>query len=284
MGIAVSSWSLHGHLPTAGTRRDESGVKRPHRTEPAEEPLSITDFPGIIAQRYGVNKVELCEMHVLSQEPEYLAELKGALDEAGVLVVNMPIDVGNISLENPDWRAEDIAEIKTWIDVAEYMRSPCVRVNSGHPGGVIFGPAELGDFDLSVTIASYKELAAYCQAKAMTLLLENHWGISADPQNIIKLVEGVASPAFKLCPDFGNFDEEVRYRGLETMFPYAAMVHAKTYDFNETGGQDTFDFGHCMEIMKASGYDGPISIEFEGQQGDQYEGIALSKALIERYL
>jgi len=284
MEIAVSSWSLHRHLPMSGTRRDESGVKRSHRVEPAEEPISITDFPGIIQQRYSVNEVELCQMHVPSQEPGYLAGLKGALDEAGVSVVNVPIDVGNISLANADWRAEDIAEIKTWIDVAEYMGSPCVRVNSGHPGGIVFGPADLGDFDLSVTIASYRELAAYCQAKGMTLLLENHWGISADPHNIITLLEGVATPAFKLCPDFGNFADEVRYQGLEMMFPYAAVVHAKTYDFNESGGQDRFDFGRCMGILKASGYDGPISIEFEGEQGDQYEGIALTKALIERYL
>lgn len=283
MDIAVSSWSLHRHLPRAGTRRDESGVKRAGRMEPAEEPIPITDFPAIVQERYGISKVELCQMHLLSQEPRYLAEVKGALVEAGVSVVNVPIDVGNISIENPDWRAEDIAEIKTWIDVAEYMGSPCVRVNSGHPGGIVFGPVDLGEFDLSVTIASYQELAAHCQSRGMTLLLENHWGISADPQNILRLVEGVASPAFKLCPDFGNFDEEVRYKGLEMMFPYAAMVHAKTYDFTEAGEQDQFDFGRCMEIMKASGYDGPISIEFEGEKGDQYEGIALTKALIERY-
>lgn len=139
MDIIVSSWSLHRHLPLAGTHRDESGVKRSTQmkhlghTIDIEEPISVTDFPRIIKERYSINKVELCQMHVLSQEPKYLAEVKGALEEAGVSVVNMPIDVGNISLENPDWRAEDIAEIKTWIDTAEYLGSPCVRVNSGHP-------------------------------------------------------------------------------------------------------------------------------------------------------
>jgi len=283
MDIAVSSWSLHRHLMMAGSRRDESGVKRAGRIAPLGEPISITDFPRIAKERYNISQIELCQMHVLSQEPEYLAQMKEALKYAGVSVVNMPIDVGNISLQNPEWRAEDIAEIKTWIDAAEYLGSPRVRVNSGHPGGVVFGPAELGEFDLSVTIASYRELAAYCQSRDMTLLLENHWGISADPQNIMRLVEGVASSAFRLCPDFGNFDDEVRYKGLGMMFPYAAMVHAKTYDFNEAGGQDRFDFGRCMEIMKTSGYDGPISIEFEGESGDQYEGIALTKALIERH-
>jgi sugar phosphate isomerase/epimerase len=284
MEIAVSSWSLHRHLTMAGSRRDESGVKRAGQIEPSEQPISITDFPRIVSERYGISKIELCQMHVLSQDAAYLAGVKEALGEAGVSVENMPIDVGNISLENPDWRAEDIAEIKTWIDVAEYMDSPCVRVNSGHPGGVVFGPAEMGEIDLSVTIASYRELAAYCQSKGMVLLLENHWGISADPHNIIRLVEGVASPAFKLCPDFGNFSDEVRYQALEMMFPHAAMVHAKTYDFSDAGGQEGYDFGRCMEIVKASGYDGPISIEFEGEQGDAYEGIALTKALIERYL
>ena len=282
MDIVVNSWSLHYHLPLAGTWRDESGVKRPTqmahlgRTIDIKDPISIINFPRIIKERYSINKVELCQMHVLSQEPEYLAEVKGALEEAGVSVVNMPIDVGNISLENPDWRAEDIAEIKTWIDTAEYLGSLCVRVNSGHP-------QDAGHFDLQITINSYKELAAYCASKGMTLLLENHGGISADPRNIIKLVEGVASPAFKLCPDFGNFEDEVRYKGLKMMFPHAAIVHAKTFDFNEAGEQDRFDFGRCMEIVKASGYDGLISIEFEGV-GDEYEGIALTKALIERYL
>ena len=283
MDIIITSWSLHRHLPLAGTHRDESGVKRPTqmahlgRTIDIKEPISITDFPRIIKERYSINKIELCEEHLLSQEPEYLAEVKGALEEAGVSVVNMPIDVGNISLENPDWRAEDIAEIKTWIDAAEYLGSPCARVNSGRP-------QDIEHFDLQITINSYKELAAYCASKGMTLLLENHGGISADPRNIIKLVEGVASPAFKLCPDFGGFEDEVRYKGLKMMFPHAAMVHAKTFDFNEVGEQDRYDFGRCMEIAKASGYDGPISIEFEGPKGDEYEGIALTKALIERYL
>jgi len=246
------------------------------RTIDIKEPISIINFPRIIKERYSVNKIELCQEHLLSQEPEYLAEVKGALEEAGVSVVNMPIDVGNISLRNPDWRAEDIAEIKTWIDVAEYLGSPCARVNSGQP-------QDIEHFDLQITINSYKELAAYCASKGMTLLLENHGGISADPRNIIKLVEGVASPAFKLCPDFGGFKEEVRYKGLKMMFPHAVMVHAKTFDFNEVGEQDRYDFGRCMEIVKASGYDGPISIEFVGK-GDEYEGIALTKALIERYL
>ncbi len=282
MDIAVTSWSLHRHLPSAGTWRDESGVKRPTqmahlgRTIDIKEPISIIDFLRLIKERYSINKVELCQEHVLSQERGYLAEVKGALAEIGVSVVNIPIDVGNISLGNPDWRAEDIAEIKTWIDTAEYLGSPYVRVNSGQP-------QDAKHFDLQITINSYKELAAYCASKGMTLLLENHGGISADPRTIIKLVEGVASPAFKLCPDFGNFEDEVRYKGLEMMFPHAAIIHAKTLDFNEAGELDSYDFGRCMKLAKASGYDGPISIEFGGT-GDEYEGIALTKALIERYL
>ena len=281
MEIAVSSWSLHRHLPRAGSRRDESGVKLVGQVEPTEEPISVTQFPRIIKEHYGISNVELCQMHILSQEAEYLADVKAAVEEAGVSVLNVPIDVGNISLENTEWRAEDLEEIKTWIDVAEYLGSPCVRVNSGHPSGAVFGPADVSGFDLSVTIASYRELANYCQSKDMALLLENHGGISADPRNIIRLIEGVNSPAFGLCPDFGGFGDEVRYEGLEMMFPHAAMVHAKTYDFNDVGEQDRFDFSHCMDIMKASGYSGPISIEFEGQ-GDEYQGIGLTRALIER--
>lgn len=292
MDISITTWSLHRHMPVVTTHRDESGVKRitqgaHHGRYPIDLTgpiISIIDFPRIVKERYGINKVELCQEHILSQEPRYLAAVRGALEEAGVSVLDLPIDVGNISLENPDWRAEDIAEIKTWIDTAEYLGSPCVRVNSGQP-------QDIKHFDLQITINSYKELAAYCASKGMTLLLENEGSstvaptsIAADPHNIIRLVEAVASPAFKLCPDFGRFKEEERYKGLEMMFPHTVIVHAKTHDFNEAGEQDRFDFGTCMEIMKASGYNGPISIEFGGPRNDEYEGIALTKTLIERYL
>jgi len=274
--IAVSTWSLHGHLgPLYGTTLNERGEHEFAVRSEQPEDLSLFAFPRFIKERYGVSKAELCQMHFRSSDKSYLDELRGRLAEAAVTVVNVPIDVGNISQLDEQARREDLENIKKWMDVAAYIGSPCARVNSGHQPE--------GQEDIAVTIDSYKELADHAEKLGIRILLENHGGISSDPENILRLVEGVGSDWFRLCPDFGNFPEEIRYRALEMMFPYAVMVHAKTYEFDQNGNESRYDFGRCMEIALSSGYDGPFSVEFEGP-GDQYEGVGKTVQLLRRYL
>ena len=117
----------------------------------------------------------------------------------------------------------------------------------------------------------------------MTLLMENHWGLTISPANIMTLYEAVNAPNFKLCPDFGNFPEESREDGLRLMLPHAAMVHAKVLDLDAAGRHRAFDLGLCLDMVRESGYAGTLSIEFEGE-GDQREGIAMAKRLIEEHL
>jgi len=214
-------------------------------------------------------------MHFPSSDKDYLDELRGRLAEVGAQVVNVPIDVGNISELDPDKRRADLDNIKKWMDVAAYIGSACARVNSGHQPE--------GQEALDITIGSYSELADHAAELGIKILLENHGGLSADPRNIIRMVEGVGKEQFRLCPDFGNFPEDIRYRALEIMFPYAVMVHAKTFEFDEQGNEKRYDFGRCMDIVAKSGYDGPLSIEFEGP-GDQYEGVQASIELLKRYV
>jgi sugar phosphate isomerase/epimerase len=204
-----------------------------------------------------------------------LAEVKAALDKYGVKVLNVPIDCGNISQLDEEARKADLALIKKWIDAAAAVGSKGARINTGQQ------PA--GTFDLSITADSYRELAEYAETKGVALVMENHGGMSADPNNIIKLFEMVNHPNFRVCPDFGNFEDSIRYEGLEKIFNNPVLVHAKTYDFDENGEQVRFDFGKCMEIAKKHNYDGYYSVEFEGQ-GEQYEGVKKTIALLKKYL
>jgi predicted dehydrogenase len=110
----------------------------------------------------------------------------------------------------------------------------------------------------------------------MTVLLENHGGLSASPQAIIWLIEAVDALNFRLCPDFGNFAPEVRDKGLRLMLPYAAVVHAKVH---ETDEQSAAAFRHCLDLVRESGYSGPLSIEFEGKS-DEYEGVTWARDLL----
>lgn len=273
--IAVSTWSFHEHLgPLRGTIVNANGEHETVIRHEFPEDMTLLQFPRFVKERYGLGLVELCQMHFADHDKEYLDELRGRLAEAGVSVANVPIDVGNISDPDEAARRHDLENIRKWMDISAYIGSPCARVNSGRQPE--------GQEDLSITIASYKELATHAAGLGITLLLENHGGLSADPRNIIRMVEGVGSERFRLCPDFGNFPEEIRYQALEMMFPYAHMVHAKTFEFDEQGRETRFDFDRAMAIAKAAGYTGPLSIEFEGP-GDQYEGVAKSVTLLRRY-
>ncbi|MDI3543285.1 MAG: hypothetical protein PWP57_890 [Candidatus Atribacteria bacterium] len=243
MKLAVSSWSLRDHV---------------------NKDFPLPDFPKVIKERYGIEAVELCQMHFPAQDSKYLDEIINGLQAAGSVVINMPIDTGNISQLDDRKRSHDIKIIESWMDVAAYINSPNVRVNTGSQNqGVV---------DLSITVDSYRKLAEYGEKIGVMVLLENHGGISADPHNIVKLFEEVGYENFRACPDFGNFSPEVRYQGLEMMAKYAVIAHAKAYDFDEGSGMSEEDFVKCLNILKSTGFDGYLSVEFEGKK-DQYSGV-----------
>lgn len=84
----------------------------------------------------------------------------------------------------------------------------------------------------------------------MKLLIENHGGISGNPDNVVRILEEVGSDYLGTCPDFGNFPAEIRYEGLSKLAKYAVVVHAKTYEFDESGEETTIDMKRCIDIMK----------------------------------
>jgi len=297
MKIGISSWSMNKEFTYQGmtmidfirVAKEEFGadaVEMVHwmvgNTSPenrqkmqfAIEQFSSPDKDPEKLQKAIAGFMEVME-HVSLNRPDNLDEIKAALEQYGVKVLNMPIDYGNISGLDEAQRAADLAVIKSWIDVAAYLGSKGARVNTGQqPEGI---------FDLSITADSYRELAEYAQTKGVALVLENHGGMSADPKNIRKLFEMVDHPNFRICPDFGNFDPDIRYEALEMIFDHPILVHAKTYEFDEDGNHVSFDFEKCMEIVKKHEYDGYYSVEFEGS-GDQRDGVAKTINLLKKFI
>lgn len=260
--LAVSSWSLSRHLPR-------------ERYIPAAQALRIEAFPVVARERFGVSAVEICQMHLESPNYSYLDKVNRGLAAGAVRVLNVPIDIGDISHPDPVARARDIETIKQWIKAAAYLGSPAVRVNSGVSATAAALP---------VTIQSYRALVSFGKGLNVRVLLENHGGMSNDPSVIARIIDGVNSfYYFRLSPDFGNWDPVIRHDGLRMMMPHAYIVHVKTYDFDEQGEQHQFDFAECMRIVRDADFQGPLSIEFEGD-GDQFEGTSRSLDLVKRYL
>jgi L-ribulose-5-phosphate 3-epimerase len=251
MKLCLSTWSLRDKI-----NRD----------------FPFHEFPRIARERFGIRGVELCQVHFFQPDSRRLDQLLKSVADNGVSIVNIPIDVGNLSQRDPRKRAYDLRLIQGWVDVADYVGAPNVRVNTG---------SQEPPLDLSITIAGYRTIADYAEPKGIKVGLENHGGISADPANLLQIVEAVGARRFGTVPDFGNFAPNARYAGLELIAPFALVAHAKTYDLDAEGNVPEFDFARCLQILNDVGYDGWLSIEFEGQ-GDQYEGVQRSIDLIRR--
>jgi sugar phosphate isomerase/epimerase len=268
------------HTPVAPSRLDRVGVstwsfhKLFEATDDGSPPgarLALLDFPQMIADRYQVHNLEFVAPHFASLEPAYLEELKASLRRARSRLINIPVDIpeiqegGGLSDPSPEIRNAAIAGSKQWIDIARQLGARSVRCD---PGG-------MNPEDLTLTIDSYRRLAAYGHAKGIDVLIENHGQVGSEhPGALVKIFRAVGGTFIGALPDFGNFpDEATRLRGLPLLFPYARTVcHAKGLRLDAKGTEAAFDFGGCVAISKQAGYKGVYSIEYEGA-GDPYQGV-----------
>lgn len=258
--IAVTTWSLHGYFQKT----------RPRNFKWPGKMLDLREFPELVVDKYHVHNLELVNNHFESTEPSYLNDLKAALKKVHGRVVNIPVDYpadwqgkGLCDPDDVQWRRE-LEDRKKWIDIAAGLGALAIRPN---PGGTL----QMTDF--SRPIAAYKELGAYGKTKGVKVLIENHGAVAAKAENIVAIVKGAGPDWVEPLPDFGNFPEEERYRGLELMFPLATTVcHARGLTFNAEGEETGFDFPRCVRIAEAAGFKGAYSVEFGGT-GDPYEAV-----------
>jgi sugar phosphate isomerase/epimerase len=270
--IGVSSWSFHNFFPTT---RDEKAPPL------SGKPMDIMQFPEMVADRYKVHDMEIVAPHIASTDAKYLSQLKSRMDRAHSRLVNIPVDIDELSngggLSDPDPKVRDkaISACTKWIDVAHDLGARSVRCD----------PGKMNRSDLSHTIASYKALASYAGPKGLYVIIENHGGVGSEhPEDLVKLFKGAGKYAGAL-PDFGNFpDETIRQSGLKLLFPYAPTVcHAKGLKFDANGNETVFDFAKCVDTSKKANFRGIYSIEFEGE-ADPYQGVQKVVSELLRYL
>jgi len=206
----------------------------------------------------------------------YLDELVTKMVSAGIMAThisnNAPRYLADLDDES---RKEGIRVAKLWLDAAKQIGVKSMRVNTGGPQ-IIPASVMQGGYPrneeivpyLKNAIESFKELADYGEKSGVKVTIENHWGLAANPVNIIIILNEVNSPYCEASPDFCNWEHEfMLYHGLELLISRASsMVHAKRW----TRFPDV-DIARCVRVLNDSKYKGYISFEYEGG-GDPVEG------------
>ena len=211
--------------------------------------------------------------------PQYanLRHMKRRADELGVeLLLIMCDGEGDLAHVDRAKRIQAARSHRKWVDIALVLGCHAIRCN-------IRGDESDPEAMRERAAEGLQHLLDYAGDAELSVLLENHGGLSSDPAWLRSLVELVNHPRLGTLPDFGNFPDDVdRYDAVAHLMPFAKAVSAKCYDFGPDGEETTIDFSRMMDIVKGAGYGGYVGIEFEGERLQEREGILAAKALLER--
>ncbi len=207
----------------------------------------------------------------------WLAKLAGNIATTGVkchhISNNAPRDICDL---DPAKRKEGIAVAKKWLDGAAMLGAKSMRVNTGGPR-IAPPPTVTEEYPkndeivkyLANAIESFKEMADYGGNLGVKVTIENHWGLSANPTNIIIILNEVNHPFCEASPDFCNWEHDyLLYNGLQQLAPYAhTTVHAKYWNRWKEN-----DIQRSVRIMTNARYMGIFALEYEDGPWDGVEG------------
>jgi len=292
--LSMSTYSVREQLgPVEFSFTDPQG--RTHSFSfPYPKLTSLAEFPARAKDAFGVEAIETVAFQFAGLDDPELDRFAASLRDSGVQLLNVAIDAGDLLEADDAKRAADVAELKRWIERFAAMGSRFVRVNPGSP----FSPHH-GTEAPAYLVAALVELGDFAAAHGSRLLVENHGGPSSDPAWMLGLLDAVGREHLGLLLDLGNFDALMQpvmalmlqgpdappvdpvtllenvdlapvYAGIEALAPRAELVHVKAHDVDEAGVVRAVDLGRAIGILRDHGYDGPLTVEYEGNGGDPW--------------
>lgn len=239
------------------------------------------------AKEMGFDAIEFSEL----QPPDgvslrdYAMQLAAECKRVGIPVSNLAIGADFIGGSNGNFEAE-VERVKGMVDIAAILGAPFMRHD------VAYSLGEYRSFDMALPrIAEGCRLVTeYAQTKGIVTSSENHGFISQDSYRVEKLFNAVNHPNFGLLTDIGNFTcaDEVPSSAVNRVANLAVYVHAKDFIIHPASGPNpgkgffrsrggnylrgtiighgNVNVMHCLTILKKAGYNGYISIEFEGME------------------
>ncbi len=266
--LAVSTYPFRAFIDSPHSRDRD-------RTKPG---VTLEQFAATVQSKFQISGIEPWSPHFKSVEPDYIRDLNHAFKQAGLRVVNVPVDAAKVDLcsANAADRDAGLALYRKWVDAAVILGAPGIRVHT---------PSRGKSPDIDCAVEGLKALAEYGAQKNIVINLENDEPGSEDPYRIIKVIEAVNSPFLRALPDFCNSmliknDQQYNETALRALFGHAFNIsHVKDMETDE-GKVYRVDVDRIFAIAKNANYRGYFSMEFEGT-GDPYEG---TKRLLDQSL
>ena len=226
------------------------------------------DFARIARNDFGLNGIEFVSTLFEVPSEGYLRRLKkNAADNGVTMVLIMVDDEGDGCSETKEARRQFEINHRKWIDAANYLGCRAIRTNCRGPVNV---PKEEA---LKWATETYQMMMEYAVPAKISVLIENHGGISNDADWMVSLMKEVDNLYFGSYPDWRQPSKDFdNVDFLLKMLPYAGGMSYRNQPTEELTAK-------MIRLAKDSGYRGWYGIESSGR-----DEIKKGTALLKKYL
>lgn len=219
--------------------------------------------------------------------PQDLARaLKAHCDSLGLAICAYTVSADFLSGSGGD-TAKEVKRLKGCVDTAVLLGAGVMRHDAAWK--LIPGCKSYRDV-IRLAAPAIRELAEYAAAKGVRTCTENHGYLMQDARRVEELILAVGSDNFGWLVDMGNFAcaDEDSALAVGIAAPYAFHVHAKDFLkkpgtqmdpgmgwFRSRGGNylrgtipghGEIPIAQCVYALRQVGYEGFLSMEFEGME------------------
>lgn len=232
----------------------------------------------------------------LAGNPSLVEEIRKKSEDIG-LEISMYSILANLIQDTEENYEKEVKRLMEAVDItnalgAKYMRHDAVTFRN-------IPKEPVGEFerDLPKVVAAYQRIADYAAQYGITTTMENHGFYFNGSERVKRVVFGVNRPNFKTTVDVGNFlcVDQDPLCGVKDDISYADVVHLKDFYIRKDNvsignvpeginlrywfpsvhgnylrgaivGNGDIDMVSIIKAIKQSGFDGYVSIEFEGME------------------
>lgn len=283
MKISVSSYSFQQYI-SAGKMTQLDTVEKAR--ELGFEAIEFTDLSP-------------CENPTYEQQKEYAFKIRERADKLKMKINAYTISA-NLYHPTEQENKDEVIRLKKQLDIAKILGAEVFR----HDVVYTLSGARSYDAIIPQTAKNARDVSEYAKTLGIKTCTENHGYISQDSDRVERFYNAVDCDNFGLLLDMGNFlcADENPLTAYSRLAQYAIHAHAKDmaiyddpclpYTFPTRGGNSLrgmiIGYGDvpikkCLRILKKAGYNGYVSIEFEGIE-DCIFGIKTGLSNLKRYI
>ncbi|MBI2830680.1 MAG: sugar phosphate isomerase/epimerase [Chloroflexi bacterium] len=202
-------------------------------------------------------------------EGRNLSELEGILRQSKVALVAVSGGWSDFAVANHQLDAQ-YESLQRQFELCKHFGVKLLRVFASH-----LPPQYIDDAMVSRVIRNIKRIVPEARDKGVCMAMENHYGITATADDMLRILDGVSSEWLQANFDPANFVPigEDPVHACKKLLPYIAHVHLKDVRFTGKGrhngyeyceiGAGTVDYSSILSILGEAHYSGFLSVEYE---------------------